>query len=522
MLKYKIALLNVWWVKNGEDTMLFENRTQQNTYFNGLASGKFSPLANFNMGDNIKTSIYFKDTTNRTPEDLCRCNYAMVVKYDLVNEVETEIERRYFFAKCSQDSNKLMFVQLDLDDIQTNYIYKNLRNRLVGTFKRSHLNRFIDNGNGTVKFSTDNKIYEEEDFNFNKRLTKRTQLKFNYQTEAISNWLNNYVDYWVYNIIDPNHRYKVRETFNDATGEINLEGSYLKYNYFGAGENAQDSETGVIYYPVFKNNGKIRIYYPNDTDYIDISAYGEKAFRSKNSNTSYYFTKKCSMILKDTLYNETNPMGSVSINGNILSIHYTYNIGYPDGLIYSGGTARAICTDITVTNQRIGVFCGGISGYKKTIDLDFTLDEDFIFNKDDIIGDYTIANQNLEKKINSINIKYLSLCTPTGDNGTYNKQRINTKNIKFLYDEPLLDDTTRYYGRLKSTGLYSEGTENNYTGVSGNVDNSLAVINSAFANYIANNKNYALQNASNIWLILTKSNTFAPKSLQCDNRTLIN
>lgn len=506
MLKYKIALVNVWWTQGGEDTISFKSVSEQTSYFNNLASGKLSPLANFNMGDNIRTSVYYKDVSNRSPEELCRCNYAILIKYEETNNELRELERRYFFAKASQDSHNQMFVTLDLDDIQTNYIYKNYRALASGTFKRSHLNRFIDNGNGTVKFSNDQHIYDYEDLNYNKRLIKRTPLKFKYGNSDLNNWLDNYVDYWVYVFIDPSHNYVVRKA-SDNTSETDLNGFYLKYLYYGGADNLQDSETGVIYYPVFKNGGKIHFYYPNSNNFIDIRVEGEQAFRNKNNNTSYYFSKKCSMIFKDLIQN-------YEISGSTLNIKSNYTFAPTDAIIDNNSVLSAICTNVHNTLGPIGLFVRGRSGGKVPLELDYEMSENYIFNKSDIIG--SNLSEEYEPKINSNVIKYLTIATPSGDNGTYDKQRIDNKNITIYYDEPLLDDITRYYARLKPTGLYAQGTDENYAGVSGSCDNSLPVVNDNYSSYIANNKNFALQNASNIVLagaIGALGVLFAPSSL---------
>ena len=56
MIKYKIALVNVFWSENENNTRYFINKNEQNSYFDNLASGKTSPLVNYNMGNNIITS----------------------------------------------------------------------------------------------------------------------------------------------------------------------------------------------------------------------------------------------------------------------------------------------------------------------------------------------------------------------------------------------------------------------------------------------------------------------------------
>ena len=120
-LKYKIALINVFWSKNDINTRYFETIAEQKTYFDNLIEGKgFSPLSNFNMNDNTETIVTFTDESGRDAETLCKTNYAVVIKTDEDNGGR-ELSRRYYFAYSKQDSGKQMRTMLELDDIQTNY-----------------------------------------------------------------------------------------------------------------------------------------------------------------------------------------------------------------------------------------------------------------------------------------------------------------------------------------------------------------------------------------------------------------
>ena len=90
MIKYKIALVNVFWSENENNTRYFINKNEQNSYFDNLASGKTSPLVNYNMRNNIVTTIIYKDTTNRRVDEIVKSNYAIVYTIDY-NEETKEI-----------------------------------------------------------------------------------------------------------------------------------------------------------------------------------------------------------------------------------------------------------------------------------------------------------------------------------------------------------------------------------------------------------------------------------------------
>ena len=108
-------------------------------------------------------------------------------------------------------------------------------------------------------------------------------------------------------------------------------------------------------------------------------------------------------------------------------------------------------------------------------------------------------------KLNGQNFKELVITAANGDTFAYDIQKINSNDILFMYSEPIQPEITRYYMRLKPTGLYLEGTEENYTGLVGSTDNGLAFTNSAYAAFIANNKNFFMQSNLKIGFGAVKS-----------------
>ena len=147
MLKYKIALVNVFWSEDDNNTRYFINRNEQNLYFDNLANGKISPFVNFNMGNYIDTSITYLDKSDRSVDEILKCNYAIVYKYD---EDDLIVDRRYYFAYPSQDSGRQMRVALRLDDVQTNFLSKQGLFDQQVMITRAHLNRYLK--------TTDNKF----------------------------------------------------------------------------------------------------------------------------------------------------------------------------------------------------------------------------------------------------------------------------------------------------------------------------------------------------------------------------
>ena len=154
MLKYEIALINVFWGSNGIDSRYHKSVEDQQSYFLEKANGKFSPVSNFPMGNNISTNIIVQVDKVEDIEQAVASNYA-VVRRNIYNENNELIEQsyRYYFAFCSQDSGRQLFVQLELDDIQTNYFkYKELLPQ--ANIRRAHLDRWDKDNNGNFIFKT--------------------------------------------------------------------------------------------------------------------------------------------------------------------------------------------------------------------------------------------------------------------------------------------------------------------------------------------------------------------------------
>lgn len=161
MLRYKIALINVWWHQGDENQPYFESVTAQTAYFNQLtANGAyFTPLVNFNMFDNVRTMITYRDESGRIPEQLVASNYAVV---QWINPETSQTYYRYYYATCSQDSGVQMRVELILDDIQTNYF--RFKSSFQDVFiRRAFINRYVAVGSSYYLNFWDERFWIDED-----------------------------------------------------------------------------------------------------------------------------------------------------------------------------------------------------------------------------------------------------------------------------------------------------------------------------------------------------------------------
>lgn len=470
MLKYKFALCNVFWSENDINTRHFESITQQNEYFDELTRGVFTPLSNFNMGDNIETTIVYRDDTGRDINELIRCNYLVLHKLNDNNEI---IERRYYYASVKQDDGNQLIVNISLDDIQTNYLkYKDKIAPCI--INRRHIDRFINVDSNSVKFDLEptSHLFENEGNNLPKRLVKRKKLDFNYtNNEEVNQWLKDNIKYWVYVFIDRYHQYNVHNPSGGGDVISEVASTTIQSN------NKQD--IGCICYPVYKSDKKIMVYKGDAYAYINESGYGW--FADKNSINSYSFNKKISIIppFGFNLYN-------VSINnvGNLVSTDTSYTSNYE----MSGFGIRAFITD---WNNKVGVFTR-VNEQSTSFDSDtYTTDKIFNFTKNELKG---YRNINFEPKLLSQDFSELQLKSSDGEIFIYDNQKINNNEIKIVYTEPIQPEVTKYYARLKApTGLYIDDTDNNYLGLVGSTDTALNMANTQYANFIANNKNFWMQ-----------------------------
>ena len=292
-LQYKTALINVFWGEGDENTRYFNSVNEQNSYFDTLTTGLLTPLFNFNIGNNVETSIIYEDVNNRSTEELLKCNYCVVYKFNANNEI---IDRRYFFAYPTQESGRQVRVILSLDDLQTNY-FRYKTQITPCQIRRACLNRFVENANDNTKVDFDgsvtSKLFERESQEqYSKRLIKRTKLNFKVSnSEDINTWYNENVYGWVY-IYVQDRAYKLYDGNDDTLRDYNLAQPNFK-----VGDSGELSTVLQIFcYPIIKQGKQIRLWWDaNKTKYISISSVGYSGFKAQNNNNSYVYSIKYSI-----------------------------------------------------------------------------------------------------------------------------------------------------------------------------------------------------------------------------------
>ena len=480
MLEYQIALVNVFWSQNDINNRFFSSTQEQEEYFNALTGGKYSSLVNYNMGDNIETSITYRDNSGRDIDELISCNYAVVKRIK-----DNDITYRYFFAQAKQDSGNQLRVNLSLDDFQTNYIkYRNQIGPCM--INRACLNRFVESGQaGVVKFdaSLTSKLFEEETITeTSKRLVKRTKVNINtsFKNKTIGKWLNENVYGFLYVFLDSTHAYKFfNKNKNETTDNFIVK---LTYNNLEGSSHRISSQLYCACIPIC--NGKKSIKFKErfsqvEYDY-DIGALNE-FFKNNNDYTYCYAIKFIPFMIDNRTLNSI--IYEIDGAGNLI-VDCEFMGG--DNYLECGFGRLGITSN---TKNDVILLCD----YQSNVNIECTynIDREFEFNKSDIIG--SVKSPKFNPKL--LNEKYQSIriSDGQGEGFEYSLQKINKNNINLLYTEGITPDISRRYIRLLDNDYYITDLAYNGTGFTNTDDTSLTMVTSAYQSMLANNKNFYLQ-----------------------------
>ena len=506
---FQLGLLDFPFDMNGEDTRYFSSKQEQIAYFNDKVSNGSTPFINIDVPS--FDSLFITQQVYQAPVGLPGKQFDYANKNYAVLQVS--LDKNYYFyyyiTKSTIGADGKMLLDLRLDTVQTFFFDPNISFSDC-MIERAHLNRFQETSGPRVNFIADpaSKIFNaEEGMNFPKRLISRDRLSLKFTgNAAVDDWLNENVAYWVYVFIDPTKGYNVAK-LDDVIGDNN-EGAvelpsnrpygYTKY------PTGMDGVTNCICYPIYKNGVINSTATSENVIIFSTKLYGENktieiilddkssSFEENNNNTSYYYTKKMSIVppfdrfwTDSTISIDENNCLIISALGqgsNVASVEKYNNTraGFgPSNFFINPGNGNAL------------IF-GSVQKEKELFSYDYFMTELNSVAKSEIIAPQP-PNLAYNPKLNGQNFKELVITAANGDTFAYDIQKINSNDILFMYSEPIQPEITRYYMRLKPTGLYLKGTEENYTGLVGSTDNGLAFTNDQYAAFIANNKNFYLQ-----------------------------
>lgn len=499
-LYYQIALKSVPFDNSYKNVLRFDTRSEQEAYFKTNTLFSNSPNVNFNVGSLYATNVIY-DGIEENINELLNNNYCIIKD----NRPNAQLKYYYYFVtNAMQDCENRIKLSLELDIFQTYYIDLKFGDSII---YKSHLNRFIDNGDGTVSFdgTPTSKLFEREDIqNVAKRMTKRTSLNiYNTGDETLDNWLNQNILCWEYVYLDPTHEYKFY-SMQDSPTEINRKLEPVKYGNFEldaissyGGTNVL-SQISCICVPIFKKPSAYIAFqsrFATTSEYrVVVNADGLKYFLNNNNGNSYVYTVKLSYTPPFSRYDNLE----YEFQSGGIGLVFKEDVEAPFDLITNGGLIYRTSSGETEQSGKYGVFNLTTQfGSSKLLKVKpYTITPQLTFNKNEIIN----ANKNVKFNPKLLSSDYFSLrLSDQTENGfDYDVQKLNQKNIQIQSIEALTPDMSkRYISILSSGGVYIPENSQNLVGFINNNDASLLLATDAYRSMLANNKNFFLQNSLN-------------------------
>lgn len=512
--KYSLALIDNEFDGATENTRWFDTQAEQETWFETrIANGaNYDSIDAPNLNNLVLTNQVYKNTRGYDIFDLVNKNYAVI------RVIKGENNPQYYYYKVTNadiGANGQVIYTLQLDSIQTWLFRDNLI--IDDSFiNKAHLDRWVDNGNGTISFNgkADSKLFEREEIrNVATRLKYRTPLKLETEkNSAITNWINENVICWCYvlvnsqklNFIDIKTEQVVENTLISTKSKYgNNAGFYLDYGY------------SILCYPIMVSPTTEFLINVGDISgelnkNVKISPDGLDGFTNNNTGFSYIYGIKLSqkppIHLNESQFEyEINKVpggqNQLIIKNGLNKTNGLFTIYDSDGLIAGNETLDAGFVTGTFTEDEYnGLFyvtCDEIKSYTLTTSLALPATT---FNKTDIVN--KAKNKKFNPKLNSIDYKSLRL-TFGGSVFDYDLQKINAKlvedisiqaPIKFDYIEMISADTTKALLRLKIDDfvfdeIFTSAYGQSFNGFIISNDLSLPIVNNQFGLFLANNKN---------------------------------
>ena len=520
--KYQYALTSVQFDSSYENAIRFDSRAQQEEYFKVSTLFANAKSVNFDFGNLINTTLVVK--IKKAPMELMGFNY-LILK-DL-NENPTHkyvyffIDNVEYISGGDNDSETTIRLDLTMDVINTYMLDIAFDDGAL--IERASLDRWLwDKKSDYLYFNFQSqspfRLDDEGEPKCSKVLINRENLQVlspEYSSNRVAyDWINQYVQCWEYVFLDKNHDYKYRNLYgtDSSVGShpVLSERYYLNYNMISKEGSCTIPDYGLLTIPIYKDqNHKIVCHFRIDTHdiYTEVSHDGLAAFRDLNNDASYFFGDKYGLMCPFQLKGFT-----CRIDGNNLVIE-----GDPSGGIVGTGvqffTKDYINCLPTYKNNNYnyrGVFIGG-RGYPDIPSETSKYSGKGFYNgisRNELISGtgYGIHEAMCPRLFSSNYSSVAIKCV--GDEVEYSwmdlagwiikEQKYGDGKFSLLYTEVIQPEITKYYVRIKAPyGVYIEDSNYNYSGLVSTADTSIAIVNSAYAEFLANNKNYWLMSFAN-------------------------
>lgn len=512
-LYYQIALKSVPFDNSYKNVLRFDTRSEQEAYFKTNTLFSNSPNVNFNVGSLYATNVIY-DGTEENINELLNHNYCIIKD----NRPNAQLKFYYYFVtNAMQDCDNRIKLSLELDIFQTYYIDLKFGDSII---YKAHLNRFVENGDGTVSFdgSPTSKLFEREDIkNVAKRMTKRTNVSL-YPNTTIGNWLNEHVLCWAYIYIDNTRSYTFRNLQNEA-GTTSRKIPNVKFltktksNQTG-NTSAIPSNISILCFPILDNASAIQLkvdgnekdfYWGNFQFWLNDTKNVLDEFAENNNGYSGVYSIKMSAYPPTLQYDveyeieDASSLTTLIIKNCTITNEAIYNPLIPKVLDpLTEENINTVCNDYRKYSIIIdGYLCFGIIyAIDNGIISEYNVDKLITFEKNEIIT--ADKNTKFNPKLLSSDYFDLRISDQTENGFDYDLLKLNKTNLKIKYTESLTPDTNKIYARITDIdGVYINDTDKNLTGFVSTNENSIIMPTTQFQQMLANNKNYFLQNSIN-------------------------
>ena len=331
-LHYKIALTNVWWNSEYKDVRRFSSYSERATYFNLDSIFTNSPAVNLDIKNLINPRIVFK-APNRDVFDVLNSNYLIVNNHNAVVESQFAKQKYYFYFidKIVQDSGDMYIADCKLDVWTTFIPYSNMGQ---GFIERAHLDRFTTDPDLELglNFAPESPLMIEErsPSENDKILVERKKLciaKYNRsKTIRARDWFSDNISGWVYVFVEAYKTYKFPKFTDDSQ-------SPTENNVYLDGESAKgvNFPYAILVYPVYKSAKKIFIKTkdPDNQDIKILLGSNLGYFQQFNNDYSFVYSKKIlpvnpftkilkSIQVQDTDFTYPDSWLEIDTDGNLI------------------------------------------------------------------------------------------------------------------------------------------------------------------------------------------------------------
>lgn len=509
----KLYLTSVHWNSDNKENIRFNNRTEQQNYFNIPAVFETVPRINFDIGDGYQTTATIYTETSIL--NAINTNYAIV-----------EFDNNYYFYFVERivhiSSKKCYNLTLTLDIIQTYYIDLTFDKCLIN---RAHLPRFEKILNRAYYlYNKNSHLYKPENIDFEKQyISRKINLYPNpYMVDTgnktstddeITDWLIDNVACWVYYFIKPFNKtayYATKSGTTNILTQVDL--SKSNETYF---TKSLENNMLVLCAPIYKSDNHIcvRVSNGSETHLNPLNVNTINKFIDLNDLSANIVTRKYSRRSPFLLH--CNSQGDLNLK---LSLE-TGSTGQKRLVLFSNNTTTEL--------SRINILYPQVANAPRFLPClnidDLELKPQVCYHENTIaetpkylstfstwiesvrIGNYEtnyitvdyLKNNYIEPK-ETIFGKDLNI-TDGINNYSITLAEFNTINFTLDYYENLSPDICRYNIFLKPTSDNTDSIYHNkqglYNGFSSSLDLSIPFNVEQLETFLANNKNFYLQSA---------------------------